>query len=119
MRAAHVALFNQRTQAGQALGCSFLLGFYAHGSGNFVFDQNVKDVDGQENVLAGIQNNSGYHIGLTGYNGPNNAFSNLRLTGGHESGKHTSFVMKDFFEHYDETDDSDDDDYGKLRVTPE
>jgi hypothetical protein len=84
-----------------------------------VFDQNVKDVDGQENVLAGIQNNSGYYIGLTGYNCPNNAFSSLHLTGGHESGEHTSFVIKDFFEHYDGTDDSDDDDYGKLRVTPE
>jgi len=94
MRAAHVALFNQRTQVGQALGCPCLLVFGAHGSVNLFFDQNVKDVDGQEHVLVGKQNNSRYYIDFNCYSDPNIIFLGLHLTDGLANGQLMYFKMK-------------------------
>ena len=119
---APVPFFNECPQTGHALGCSYLLVFGTHGSVNILFDQNVKDVDGQENVLVGIQNNSGSYINLAGYNGPNKIFSGIHLGGGLGDRKSTYLVIKDSGEHDDGKDDDnerDEEDGPRKMHTPE
>jgi len=116
---APVPLFNECPQVGPALGCSYLLVFGTQGSVNLLFDQNVKDVDTQEDILVCIQNNSGQYISLKGYNGPNNAFAGLHLTGGLDNGQSTHFVMKDWLEYGGQANDNHDDDDDDQHVTPE
>ena len=114
---APVPPFNQCPQVGPALSCSYLLIFGTQGSVKLLFDQNVKDVDTQEDILVGIQNNSGQYISLQGYNGPNNAFSGIHLTGGLNDGQSTHFVMKDWLEYGNQADNDDDDQ--NRHITPE
>ena len=118
---APVPLFNECPQVGHATGCSYLLVFGPHGDVNLLSDKNAKDVDGKEDVLVGIENNSGSYIDLADYKGPNNLFSGLHLTGGLWDGKRTYFTMKDSSEADGETgdDNSEDDDGGKPKPTPE
>ena len=116
-----VPLFTECPQVGQGLGCTFLLVFGPHGHVNLLSDSNVKDVDGQEHVLVGIQNNSGSYINLADHNRPDKLFSGLHLTGGLRDGKSTYFNIKDPSENDDEKngkdDDKEDDDH--KNPTPE
>src|SRR5713226_7932202 len=60
-----VPLFNQCPHVGEALGCSYLLVFGPHGATTLLSDPNTKDVDDQEDILVGIQNNSGSYLSLS------------------------------------------------------
>jgi len=110
-------LFNECPQVGNALGCSYLIDFGPNASIALLSDVSVKDVDSKDNILVGILNNSGTYLSLSGYTGPNSAFSSLHLTGGLWNGQSTYFEMDDPFEHDTKHVDGDDDDSGQ--VTPE
>jgi len=77
-----VSLFNQCQPTGQVLGCTYLLEFGTNGSTSLLYNPNAKDVDGQEDILVGNWNNTGHYLDLTPYNGPNDPFPGLHLTGG-------------------------------------
>lgn len=92
---AQVSLVNECPQLVQAAGCHYLLEFGTDGIVNLPFDNIVKHVDSQGDVLVGIQNNSGSNKKLAGYIGPDNSFSGIHLTGGHGDGKSTNFEWAD------------------------
>jgi hypothetical protein len=94
--------FNQCPTLGMAESCAYLLVLGPNGGVNLLFDANVKDVDTQDNVLFGVQNNSGYSISPFNWSGIN--FPGL------PSGGHTYLELKDSFDYGElETDKHDDD----------
>ena len=113
-----VPLFNQCPHVGEALGCSYLLVFGPHGATTLLSDPNTKDVDDQEDILVGIQNNSGSYLSLSYYKGSDDAFSGIHLTGGLDDGKRTYLVTKDSYESGDGEGEYGDDGNG-WHVTPE
>jgi len=113
-----VPLFNECPQVGQALGCSYLVEFGTKGSVNLLFDSSVKDVDSQDDIFVGIQNNSGSYINLNGYTGPDNILSGIHLTGGIGNGDSTYFELPNLFGDGNDNDKGDCDD-GYKTVTPE
>jgi hypothetical protein len=116
LRATPVPLFKQCPPMGQALGCSYLLVLGPDGGSNLLFDPNIKDVDGQEDILVGIQNSSGSYLSLSDYKGSYKALSGIHLTGGLSDGKSAYYVTKDSSELDDEKKEDDDED---EHVTPE
>jgi hypothetical protein len=126
-----VPLFNECPQVGQALGCSYLIELGAGGSIGVLFDQNVKSVDSQGDILVDLLNKSGSYLNLNGYSGPNSIFSGIHLTGGLRDGQSTYFEVTD--PHGDGNDNNDkedcndkdgeskscEDDGGGKGVTPE
>jgi hypothetical protein len=83
--------FNQCPTVGMAQSCAYLLVLGAGGSVNLLFDPNVKDVDTQDDILFGIQNNSGYSVPPFNWGGIN--FPGLT------SGAHTYLELKDSFDY--------------------
>jgi hypothetical protein len=102
IRATAVPMFSECPQVGEALGCAYLLTINSNRTINFSFDPNTKDVDGQEDILVGIQNNSSYSIPPFNWGG-------INLTG-LASGAHTSLELKDPFDCGEQENDNNDDD---------
>jgi hypothetical protein len=102
IRATAVPMFSQCPQVGQALGCAYLLTINSNRTINFSFDPNIKDVDGQEDILFGIQNNSSYSIPPFNWGGID--FPGL------PSGGHTYLELNDSFDYGEQTNDNNDDD---------
>lgn len=108
IRATAVPMFSECPQLGQALGCTYLLTINSNRTINFSFDPNIKDVDGQEDILFGVQNNSGYSI-------PSFTWDGISFPG-LANGAYTYLELKDPFD-YGELGDSEKED--DKHVTPE
>lgn len=89
--------YNQCPTVGMAQSCAYLLVLGSGGSLNLLFDPNVKDVDTNEMILVGVQNNSGYSI-------PSFTWDGISFPG-LANGAHTYLELKDSFD-YGELGDS-------------
>jgi hypothetical protein len=95
-------MFSECPQVGESLGCAYLLTINSNRTINFSFDPNINDVDGQEDILVGIQNNSGYSIPPFDWGGIN--FPGLA------NGAQTYLELKDSFDYGERNNDNNDDD---------
>jgi hypothetical protein len=117
---APVPLYTECPHVGSATGCSYLVVIGPGGSTSILSDTGVSDVDTKDDVLIGIQNNSGSNFNLSGYTGPSGAFSGIHLSGILGNGKSTYFETTDPLENDGNGNDSDDDDGSSQKcVTPE
>ena len=110
-------LFNQCG----VMGCSYLIDLDTHGGFKLLTDPNAKDIDSQDDILIGIQNDSGHYIDLKDVKGLDKVFSGFNWTDGLGDGKYIHFDTKDPFENDDGIDGDDDDGHAedKKSVTPE
>jgi hypothetical protein len=115
---APVSIFNDCPEVEQAPACSYVLVLGTQGF-SLLTNPKMKDVDSHEDILVGIQNNSGHYLDLTPFSGANGHFPDLHMTGGLWDGDHTYFKIKDESEPQGGEKECEDDDPCTASVTPE